>query len=233
MSVRFAATAALVMTAGFVSEARSQTAGHGTASNPKTLPAIAEVLNGHTELVTYRGARAVKLVPSPEAGGKDEDMLAIVDGPEFKNGTILIDVAGAPRPGTPPDSRGFIGVSFRTGEHGAWSDVIYLRPTNGRADDQLRRNHAVQYASDPEFPWYRLRQESPGVYESYADMEAGAWTAMRIEVAGTSARLYINGAAQPCLIVNDLKLAPNQGRVALWVGPGTEGYFANLKITAR
>jgi hypothetical protein len=233
VSVRFAATAALVMTAGFVSEARSQTAGHGTASNPKTLPAIAEVLNGHTELVTYRGARAVKLVPSPEAGGKDEDMLAIVDGPEFKNGTILIDVAGAPRPGTPPDSRGFIGVSFRTGEHGAWSDVIYLRPTNGRADDQLRRNHSVQYASDPEFPWYRLRQESPGVYESYADMEAGAWTAMRIEVAGTSARLYINGAAQPCLIVNDLKHGDRPGRVALWAHVETDAYFGPISVTAR
>ena len=89
-------------------------------------------------------------------------MLALLDGPEFKDGTIQIDVAGAPRPGTPPDSRGFIGVSFRTGAHGAWSDVFYLRPTNGRADDQLRRNHAVQYASDPEFPWYRLRKESPG-----------------------------------------------------------------------
>jgi len=82
----------------------------------------------------------------------------------------------------PPDSRGFIGVSFRTGAHGTWSDVFYLRPTNGRADDQLRRNHAVQYVSDPEFSWSRLRQESPGVYESYVDLEPGAWTSMRIEV---------------------------------------------------
>ena len=47
------------------------------------------------------------------------------------------------------------------------------------------------------------------------------------------ARLYVHGAEQPVLIVNDLKLEPRQGQVALWVGPGTEGYFANLKITAR
>ena len=44
----------------------------------------------------------------------------------------------------------------------------------------------MQYASDPEFPWYRLRKESPGVYESYADMEAGAWTTMKIDVTGTN-----------------------------------------------
>jgi hypothetical protein len=30
-----------------------------------------------------------------------------------------------------------------------------------------------------------------------------------------------------------LKLEPRAGGVALWVGPGTEGYFSNLKITAK
>ena len=34
-------------------------------------------------------------------------------------------------------------------------------------------------------------------------------------------------------IVNDLKLEPRAGGVALWVGPGTEGYFSNLKITNK
>lgn len=38
-------------------------------------------------------------------------------------------------------------------------EAIYLRPTNGRADDQLRRNHAVQYISHPEHLWERLRAE--------------------------------------------------------------------------
>ena len=193
MNARIITTAALIVATGLASRARCQ-----------TLPTISEVVNGHTERVTDRGVRAVKLVPAPETAGKDENMLALLDGADFKDGTIQLDVAGAPRPGMPPDSRGFIGVSFRTGAHGTWSDVFYLRPTNGRAGDQLRRNHAVQYASDPEFPWYRLRQESPGAYEAYADIEPGAWTSMRIEVVGAHARLYVNGARQPCLVVNDL-----------------------------
>ena len=196
---------ACILATGLASQARSQ-----------ALPRISEVVNGRTEPVTYRGVRAVKLIPSPETEGKDEDMMAILDGADFKDGTIQIDVAGAPRPGMPPDSRGFIGVSFRTGPHGVWSDVFYLRPTNGRVDDQLRRNHAVQYVSDPEFPWYRLRRESPGVYESYADLVPGAWTTMKIEVTGTTARLYVNRASQPCLIVNDLKHGDRPGRIALW-----------------
>jgi hypothetical protein len=203
------------------------------AGAPAELPVVREMVNGRTVVVSYRGVRAVKLIPATAAEGKDEAMLAILDGPEFSDGTIQLDVAGAPRPGTPPDSRGFIGISFRTGPHGAWTEVFYLRPTNGRSDDQLRRNHAVQYASDPEFPWHRLRAESPGVYESYADLEPGAWTTMRIEVAGKKARLFVNGARQPCLIVNDLKHGDQPGRIALWAHVETDAYFGPISITRR
>jgi hypothetical protein len=101
--------------------------------------------------------------------------------------------------------------------------------TNGRANDQLQRNHSAQYVSQPDFSWNRLRNESPGVYESYVDLDAGAWTRIKIVVAGTKAQLYVNGAEQPCLIVNDLKLGDSRGQVALWTGSDTEAYFSNLK----
>jgi hypothetical protein len=192
-----------------------------------------EVVNGHTQVVAYRGRRAVKLVPSPEMAGQDKDMMAILAGNEFKYGTIEVDVAGAPRAGTPPDSRGFIGIAFRAGPHGEWSEVFYLRPTNGRANDQLRRNHSAQYVSHPEYPWSRLRQESPGVYESYVDLEPGAWTSMRIVVSATTARLYVNGAEQPCLVVNDLKRGDRAGRIALWAHVETDAFFGTLTVAAQ
>jgi len=94
----------------------------------------------------------------------------------------------------------------------------------------LRRNHSVQYISHPEFPWERLRKETPGVYEAYADLEPGAWTKIKIVVSGTKARLYINGADQPCLIVNDLKLGEAHGPIALWIAVDTDAYFSNLTI---
>jgi hypothetical protein len=233
MSARLIAAAALVLAGGFTSEVRSQASSRAPSATHAELPGIAEVLNGHAELMTYRGVQAVKLVPAPETAGKDAEMLALLDQAEFQDGTIQIDVAGAPRPGTPPDSRGFIGISFRTGAHGEWSELFYLRPTNGRADDQLRRNHAVQYASHPDFPWYRLRKESPGVYESYADMEAGVWITMRIEVTGTTARLYLNSASQPCLVVNDLKHGAGPGHIALWAHVETDAYFGPITVTTR
>jgi hypothetical protein len=50
-------------------------------------------------------------------------------------------------------------------------------------------------------------------------------------IDGTKARLFAHGAAQPSLIVKDMKFGDSEGTVALFVGHGTEGYFANLKIT--
>ena len=203
----------------------------GRAVPSSALPAVAEVLNARADRVIYRGRNALQLVPVADSANRAADMLAILDRPAFKDGTIEIDVAGAPRSGASADARGFICLAFRTGEHGEWSEIFYIRPTNGRADDQLRRNHSVQYVSHPEFPWFRLRKESPGVYESYADLEPGVWTKLRITVSGKTARLYVNGASQPCLIVNDLKHGDAPGRIALWAQNETDAYFGPLRVT--
>jgi hypothetical protein len=145
------------------------------------------MIGGEAESVTYRGRSAVHLVPAPESENSDHDTLAILTGSDFKDGTIEIDLAGSPRPGAPPDSRGFIGVAFRVQDKGSKAEYFYLRPTNARCDDQLPRNHSTQYVSAPDYPWERLRKETPGVYESYADMDTGAWTRMKIVVSGTKA----------------------------------------------
>lgn len=98
-------------------------------------------------------------------------------------------------------------------------------------NDQLQRNHSAQYVSAPGFPWQKLRTESPGKYESYVDLVPGQWTHIKITVAGTTARLYVNGSDQPTLIVNDLKQPPAKGAIALWTGPGTIAHFSDLKVT--
>jgi len=192
-----------------------------------------EVVNAKAETVDYLGKHAVHLVPLRGQETGDGAMLAILQASEFKDGTIEVDVAGAPRPDAPADQRGFIGVLFRVQSHGERAEDFYLRPTNGRADDQLRRNHSVQYESAPDFPWHRLRKENPGVYESYVDLEAGAWTRMKIVVAGTKARLYVNGADQPCLIVNDLKLGESHGQIAIWAHVATDAYFSYLTMNPQ
>jgi len=176
---------------------------------------------------TYQGKSGVRLDAAPNA--PNGESYAIVKGSRFHNGTIEVELAGKPAANAGPGARGFIGIAFRV--QGNRYEYIYLRPTNGRVDDQVRRNHSTQYGAHPEFDFDRLRKESPEKYESYVDLEPGVWTKYRIVVDGKKARLFVHGAAQPCLIVNDMKLGDSEGAVALWVGPGTEGYFTNLKIT--
>jgi hypothetical protein len=190
-----------------------------------------QTINTKAEIITYRGRKALHLAPPSSHEPDRESMLALINDSNFKDGTIEVDVVGLPITAMDPTGRGFAGLVFRVQDHGARAENIYLRPTNGRADDQLRRNHSVQYESIPDFPWHRLRKESPGVYESYTDLEAGAWTHMKVELAGSKARLYVNGAAQPCLIVNDLKLGDSRGQIGLWAYIATDAYFSNLRMT--
>jgi hypothetical protein len=186
-------------------------------------------VGGRLESVTYRGRSALHLVPA--AGDEhSEDMIALLTGPDFKDGVIEIEVAGAPLSNAPPDSRGFIGLGFRVQDKGSKGEYFYLRPTNARCDDQLRRNHSTQYVSAPDYPWERLRKENPGVYESYADMDTGAWTRMKIVVSGTKALLYVNGASQPALVINDLKLGDSHGQIGRWAHNSTDAYFSNLTV---
>ena len=185
-----------------------------------------EMINAKAETVTYRGRRAMRLTPM----SNQQDVMGIVPNVDFKDGTIEVEVAGAPNASAPPDARGFIGIAFRVQPQAARYECFYVRPTNGRADDQLRRNHSAQYTSEPDYPWHRLRKETPGVYESYVDLEAGAWTKIKVVVSGVKARFYVNGSDQPCLIVNDLKMGESHGQVAFWMTPTTDGYFSNLTI---
>ena len=187
-------------------------------------------IGASAEPATYRGRRAVHLVPPAGREHEDGDMLAVLEGADFDNGTIELEVAGTPRAGAPDDARGFIGLAFRVQDQAHKGEYFYLRPTNARCDDQLRRNHSTQYSSAPDYPWYRLRKENPGVYESYVDLDPGVWTKMKIVVSGSKAQLYVNGASQPALVVNDLKLGESHGRIALWAHPTTDAYFSNLTI---
>lgn len=209
----------------------------GKASQPVPLTASTPIAftNARGLWMEYRGRAAMKLAPREgHERDQDQEMIALLTGSSFSNGTIEVDVAGARRAGysTTGDStgfKGFIGVSFRV--RGDSAERFYLRPENARGNDQLFRNRSTQYEADPDYLWQRLRRESPGVYESYVDIEPGAWTKVKIEVDGTKARLYVNGASQPSLIVNDLKLGAGRGKVALWARISSEAYFSNLRIT--
>lgn len=161
----------------------------------------------------------------------DEPTYAKLKDFEFQNGCIEVDVYSKLSEDAPHYARGFIGIAFRINEDDTRYESFYIRPTNGRCDDQIRRNHSVQYYAYPDFKFNILRVINPEKYESYADMGLEEWIRMRIIVNSTKAELYLNDSIYPVLIVNDLKNGISSGSIALWSEVGTDAYFKNLKIT--
>ena len=198
------------------------------------------LIRAKAEPATHQGRKGLRVTVSEDAlrqytpADGELNPLVVIDGVEFSDGVIEAEIAGAPAPGTGEGARGFVGIAFRMQKDMKTYDAFYLRPTNGRAEDQVRRNHSAQYISNPAWPWPRLRKETPEKYEAYVDLEPGVWTKVKIEVRGEQARLYVHDQPQPTLIVNDVKTgAQGRGAVALWVGPGTIAHFRNVIVTTR
>lgn len=190
-----------------------------------------ELHNVKAEGVTYRGHAAVRITDAGADGLDDAARFAVVPGAALQDGTIEVSLSGDTAPDARPEWRGFVGIAFRVTADRSHFECFYLRPKNGRSEDQLQRNHSAQYISIPGFPWEKLRSETPGMYESYVDLAPGQWTTVKIHVVGTHAQLYVNRAEQPVLIVNDLKQPAVDGAIALWVGPGTIAHFTDLRVT--
>ena len=172
-------------------------------------------------IVEAKGKRALKMSEGPGAG------LAWLDGFEFGNGVIDVDLLGRSQ----PIQGSFLGVAFRVVD-AQTQDVVYFRPFNFRAADPTRRAHAAQYVSHPRWPWERLRSEYPGKYEAaiVPAPDGDKWFHARIVVERPDVRVFVNGAATPCLAVKELSDGTS-GSVGVWVGNGSGGYFANLQVT--
>jgi hypothetical protein len=180
------------------------------------------------------GKKVIKVIKDSAVTEFDEPTFVKIKGIDFKNGTIEVKVLSRLLKNAPEFARGFIGIAFRVNDSNTKYESIYIRPVNARVNDQVRRNHSVQYYAYPDHKFDRLRKESPEKYESYSDMEMNTWINMRIEVQGTQAKLFLNRNSQPSLVVNDLKHGADlSGGIGLWVDVGTEGYFTDMKISAN
>lgn len=178
------------------------------------------------------GKKAVRVSKDTAAKGADLPTYVRLNNTDnFTNGTIEVMLLSRLLPNAGDFARGFIGLAFRINKDNSKFECIYIRPANGRAEDQLRRNHSTQYFSYPDYKFDRLRKEAEGKYESYADMGLNEWIKMKIVVKDAHAKLYLNNNPQPVLIVNDLKLGPaSSGAIGLWVDGGTDAFFRDIKV---
>ena len=210
-----ARAAALLLAGGALAgssiEARAQAAG--------SMPAIARTVNRSHTVVQEDGRSVVRLDAKPGEG------MAVVAGAPFIEGAIELDVRGED-----VQQQSFVGVAFGVQDDSTY-EAVYFRPFNFRAADTARANRAVQYVSQPTYPWQKLRQESPGKYERPVRPvpDPTSWARMRLVVTRTQLSVYANGGDEPDLVVTrlgDVKPGP----VALWVGNNSRGDFANLAV---
>lgn len=182
-----------------------------------------DVLNNRTASSFTDGARTgLRLSEGPGEGP------VYLQGIEFGNGTIEFDVRGKDVQG-----QSFVGIAFH-GVDGTTYDAIYFRPFNFKTEDPARRLRAVQYISHPTYTWHKLRAEQPGQYEKPVSPapDPNGWFRVRIVVAAPNVSVFVADATEPSLVVSQLS-DRRKGRIGLWVGNGSGGDFANLKIVPR
>ena len=175
------------------------------------------------KLITSRG----NIVPLTDGDKKGISMTGItwLKDVKFSTGTIEIDLRGKD-----VMQRSFIGVAFH-GVDTTTHDVVYFRPFNFRSSDPIRKIHAVQYVSHPDFPWHKLREEKNGIYEKGIDPPPAAtdWFHARIVVDTKEIKVFVNNASEPSLTVDKLNNRQD-GLIGLW-NEGLNGDFANLTLT--
>jgi hypothetical protein len=146
----------------------------------------------------------------------------------FKNGEIEIEMRGKDLL-----QRSFVGVAFH-GLNDSTYEAVYCRPFNFFAKDSVRRIHAIQYISHPDFTWKKLRETRNAVFEKQLidPPYPNGWFTMRLVIDEKTVKAYINQAKKPALVVE--RLTDRQdGKLGIFVGDGGGGDFKIIKITPK
>ena len=163
----------------------------------------------------------------------DINTYAKVDGSDFHNGTIEVDVCGKLLPDAPDYARGFIGIVFRAADDGREFESFYIRPTNGKdCTDPVRKSHGCQYFSFPGYTFAYFREFGITVYENQVDTIAlNTWSHLKAVIKDDCGLFYVDDIL--VLKVDGFKHGPHaRGNVCLYVDIGTDGWFRNLVITS-
>ncbi|MDA9471319.1 hypothetical protein [Enterococcus sp. 5H] len=199
--------------------------------NPETT--LIKTVHTNAEWVNLADETVLKVVKKDKLMKFDENTYVKLVDSSFHNGEIEVKMLSRLLPDAPDFARGFIGIAFRINEEDTAFESFYVRPTNGRVTDPIRKNRAVQYFSYPDYTFEYFRNLEITDFEGPADIGLDEWITLKTVINGATAKFYLNDLTEPVLIVEQMKLgADARGEVGLFVDIGTEGFFKDLKITA-
>ena len=186
------------------------------------------------EFLTAKKLRAVNREVTPSQANprgvhvseKEGNGVVWIEGSNFSQGTIELQIRGRD-----VMQRSFVGVAFHGKDDNTY-EAVYLRPFNFRSEDPTRRQHAVQYIMSPDYDWPRLRKEFPEEFENPVDQAIVPtdWVPVKVLVMDKTVQISVGQAKAPALEVRKLGQL-DSGMVGLWVGNGSDGDFANLRVT--
>ncbi len=158
-----------------------------------------------------------------EMNAKNSDGIGIIEDVEFDKGTIEIELLGENNPG-----KSFIGIAFNI-QNDKTYEVIYFRPFNFVAKEQIRKDHMVQYIFHPEFTWRKLREERTGEFEREIAIPPNPddWFKVSININEDKVEVYVNDLHEPVLSVDRLTTTKSK-KIGIWTGFGSSGRFKNL-----
>ena len=158
-----------------------------------------------------------------EMNAGDGSGLGILADIEFAKGIIEVELLGENNPG-----KSFIGIAFNIQDDSTY-EAIYFRPFNFVADEQIRKEHMVQYIFEPEYTWNKLRKERTGEFEHEiaSPPNPDDWFKARIKITDEKVEVYVNEISTPVLTIDRLTSTKSK-KIALWIGHGSSGRFRNL-----
>jgi hypothetical protein len=156
----------------------------------------------------------------------ENDGVAWLQGVEFSNGTIELDIRGKD-----VLQQSFVGIAFHGTDNKTY-EAVYFRPFNFQSTDPVRKIHAVQYVASPDYTWQVLREKFSGKFEKaiIPSPNGNEWFHAKITIKFPIVSVFVNGNPEPCLTIEKLNTRTT-GKIGIWVGNNSDGDFANLQIT--
>jgi hypothetical protein len=182
--------------------------------------------DGKLRAVNREVSKIVDRVDGVHMSERASSGIVWIEGLTFGEGEIQLEVRGRDQ-----FQQSFVGVAFH-GRGDEMYEAVYLRPFNFRVADSVRHRHALQYMMVPDFDWPKLRQQFPDEFERPVASSVGPtdWVTLRVAVREQTVNVSVGPDNTPILSARKLGNL-NRGMIGLWTGNGSDGDFANLRIT--
>ncbi len=153
--------------------------------------------------------------------------IAIIEGTEFSDGIIEVEMAFERKP-TGSGVSG--GIAFRATDEKSFDCVFFSPTVPDTSEDKKNGMNAIRYTTvEGSKGYYKNIRDFVGKYNAASPhFDLSGWTSIKLVIHGKSLAVYIGGAEQPCLEMDDMFGKNKSGNIALW---GFNNYYRNLRIT--